>query len=66
MVTVEEIKSAVESLPKEDYLRLRSWFLEKEWEIWDQKIKEDSKKGSLDFLIHEALEAKEKGNLIDL
>ena len=66
MVTVEEIKSAVESLPEDDYLRLRSWILEKEWETWDQKIKEDSKKGRLDFLIHEALEAKEKGNLIDL
>lgn len=66
MVTVEEIKSAIELLPDNDYARLRNWIVEKDWEIWDQKIKEDSKEGRLDFLINEALEAKEKGNLIDL
>jgi hypothetical protein len=66
MVTVEEIKSAIKLLPDNDYIRLRNWILEKDWEIWDQKIKEDSKEGKLDFLINEALQAKEKGNLTDL
>jgi hypothetical protein len=66
MVTVEEIKKAINTLPGNDYVRLRNWILEKDWKIWDQKIEEDSKQGRLDFLINEALEAKEKGNLIDL
>jgi hypothetical protein len=66
MFTVEEIKSAINSLPGNDYVRLRNWILEKDWEIWDKKIKKDSKEGRLDFLINEALEAKEKGNLLDL
>jgi hypothetical protein len=57
MVTVEEIKSAIKLLPDNDYIRLRNWILEKDWEIWDQKIKQDSKEGKSDFLFNEALEA---------
>ena len=66
MFTVEEIKSAINSLPDNDYVRLRNWILERDWEKWDKKIEKDSKEGRLDFLINEALEEKEKGNLIDL
>ncbi len=66
MFTVEEIKSAINSLPDNDYVGLRNWILERDWEIWDKKIEKDSKEGRMDFLINEALEEKEKGNLIDL
>ena len=66
LVTVEEIKSAITSLPDNDYARLRKWILEKDWEIWDQEIEEDSKEGKLEFLTHEALESKRKKYLTDL
>ena len=38
MSTVEEIKSAISSLSKEDYIHLRKWFSEKDWEQWDEEI----------------------------
>ena len=64
--TVEDIKVAIESLPRNDYVSLRSWFAEKDWELWDKKIENDSKQGELDFLIKEALREKEKGELRQL
>lgn len=66
MITVEEIKNAIVSLPEKDYASLRKWFSEKDWEKWDRKIVEDSKAGKLDFLIEEALNEKNQGNLRDL
>ncbi len=66
MLSVEEIKSLIEKLPEQEFLDLRNWILEKDWEMWDKKIEEDSQKGNLDFLIEEALEEKRKGILRDL
>jgi hypothetical protein len=31
MTKVEEIKVAIEALPKEEYVQLRRWFAEKDW-----------------------------------
>ncbi len=58
MLTVEQIKEAIVSLPEKEYIILRKWFSEKDWEKWDEQIKEDSKAGQLDFLIKEALNEK--------
>ena len=66
MITVEEIKKAIASLPEKEYLSLRKWFSEKDWEKWDKKIEKDSKAGNLDFLIEEALNEKKIGRLRDL
>jgi len=30
---------------KEEYVSLRQWFAEKDWEIWDKQIEHDSKSG---------------------
>lgn len=48
---VEEIQVAIESLPYEEYIRLRQWFSERDWEKWDRQIEADSESGKLDFLI---------------
>jgi len=66
MITVEEIKKAIASLPEKEYVSLRKWFSEKDWEKWDKKIEKDSKAGKLDFLIEEALNEKKIGRLRDL
>ena len=66
MITVEEIKKAIASLPEKEYVSLREWFSEKDWEKWDKKIEKDSKAGKLDFLIEEALNEKKIGRLRDL
>ena len=66
MITVEEIKKAIGSLPEKEYVSLRNWFSEKDWEKWDKKIVKDSKAGKLDFLIEEALNEKKRGLLREL
>lgn len=63
---VEEIQVAIASLPPEQYVQLRDWFSEWDWEQWDRQIEADAKAGTLDFLINEALADKAKGNLREL
>jgi len=66
MSRVEEIKEAIDTLPEEEYIQLRQWFSEKDWQKWDQQITADSESGELDFLRKEALEAKSKNKLREL
>ena len=66
MSRVEEIQAAIESLPEDEYARLRRWFSEKDWDKWDTQIEADSESGTLDFLIKEARDEKAKGKLKDL
>jgi hypothetical protein len=66
MSKVEEIKQAIDTLPEEEYIQLRQWFSEKDWQKWDQQIAVDSESGKLDFLLKEALEAKSKNKLREL
>ncbi|MBN1290883.1 MAG: hypothetical protein JXB48_03510 [Candidatus Latescibacteria bacterium] len=54
MVQLSDIKKEIEELPQQEYNNLKRWFAEKEWEIWDKQIKEDSNSGKLDFLTKEA------------
>jgi hypothetical protein len=64
--SVEEIQSAIVSLAPEEYARLREWFIERDWEQWDQQIAADAHAGKLDFLIAEAMVEKAQGRLRDL
>jgi len=66
MLKVAEIKTAIEYLPEKDFIQLREWFSEKDWQKWDRQIEMDSESGKLDFLIKEALDEKNKGQLREL
>jgi hypothetical protein len=66
MTTLEEIEKAVASLPTEEYRQFREWFLERDWADWDRQIEADSKSGKLDFLVKEAMEGKNRGDLREL
>jgi hypothetical protein len=66
MSKVEEIKQAIDTLSQDDYVLLRRWFSEKDWQKWDAQIADDSDSGKLDFLIKEALEAKATNKLREL
>jgi len=63
MPKVEEILSSIESLPKEEFGRLRDWFYERDWERWDRQIEEDSGSEKLDSLVKEVLDEKAGGRL---
>ena len=63
MLKLERLLIEIESLPTEDYTRLRRWFSERDWERWDARIEIDSRLGKLDFLIDEARNEKRQGEL---
>ena len=66
MTRIEEIENAVTSLPAAEYCQFRDWFLERDWAQWDKQIQADSESEKLDFLMKEAKEEKNRGNLRDL
>ena len=66
MSNITEIQQAILALPEADYLQFERWFSELDWAKWDRQIEVDSESGKLDFLVAEALEAKEKGTLKNL
>jgi len=66
MSKVDELKTEIERLPKEEFTELVRWLSEKDWERWDKEIEADSEAGNLDFLVREALDAKAKRTLKDL
>jgi len=65
-MTVKEIKIAIEQLPDRDFIQLSSWFDEYENAKWDREIEEDQKHGKLDFLIKQALQEIENGEIAPL
>ena len=66
MSGITDIQEAILGLPQDDYVELRRWFHELDWEEWDRRIESDSDDGKLDFLIDEAEEAKEQSRLQEL
>lgn len=60
---IEEIKVEIKKLPRPDFVEIRKWIADRDWEMWDHELSEDSKAGKLDFLVREALEEKQRGNL---
>jgi hypothetical protein len=66
VTSIAKIQEDILALSETDYLQLRQWFNELDRDEWDRQIEADSNAGKLDFLIAEALEAKEKGTLKNL
>ena len=58
MAQVEHIKSAIEALSAEDFVRLRDWIAEQDWQRWDEQLEKDAASGKLEFLREEAVTAK--------
>ena len=66
MMKVEQLQIEIEALPEEDFSRLRRWFAEKDWELWDNQLESDVAAGKLDFLLDEASAAKMQEKLREL
>jgi len=63
MTQLERIQAEIEALSHQDYVRLRKWFAEKDWEEWHKQMESDANAGRLDFLVEEAMAEKAKDNL---
>ena len=63
MDRVEEIETAIDRLPPEDYGRLVRWLREREQSRWVEQLDRDSSGGKLDFLFNEAESESAAGQL---
>jgi hypothetical protein len=61
MSTVEEIETAIEKLPREEFFLLTDWLSEKFAQTWDAQIEDDVSAGRLDELARVALEEHRAG-----
>ena len=66
MTSITEIQEAILALPESDYVQLRQWLSELDWDKWDRQIESDSGHGKLDFLLADAEESKRQGTLQEL
>jgi hypothetical protein len=55
MSTLEQIESAILTLPSEEFQRLRQWLLDIDYQRWDEQIEQDVANGKLDALAEEAI-----------
>ena len=61
MSKVEELELEIARLSPHEFAKLRSWFLERDWEDWDKQIERDSASGKLDHIFEEAQQAHRQG-----
>jgi hypothetical protein len=61
MSKVEEIKRAIEQLPKADFRKVSQWVIDRHEEEWDRQIEGDIKSGKLDKFAKEALREQREG-----
>jgi len=55
MTTIEQIEGAILTLPRDDFNKLRKWFLDMEDRRWDEQLEQDVAQGKLDVLGKEAI-----------
>ena len=53
-MSFQDLKSAVSSLPPEEFSRFQEWFEEFAADAWDQQIEADARAGKLNHLIIQA------------
>jgi hypothetical protein len=56
MSKVEHIEQQIQQLSRSEFLELRDWILERDWESWDAQVAEDARAGKLDELVEESRE----------
>lgn len=66
LMQIERLQTEIEMLSTEEFIQLRQWFVEKDWQRWDQQLEADVDSGRLDFLLDEATAAARQGTLREL
>ena len=62
MSQLEQIETAILSLPSHDFEKLRQWFLNLDYKHWDEQIERDIADGKLEALAEEAIAEFQAGN----
>lgn len=55
MSSLEQIEAAILSLPSSEFEKLRLWFLDLDYERWDEQIERDIEDGKLEAFAQEAI-----------
>lgn len=55
MSNLEQIANAILSLPPNEFEKLRQWFLDLDYERWDDQLERDVAEGRLEALAQEAI-----------
>jgi hypothetical protein len=55
MSTLEQIEAAILTLPSNEFQKLKKWFFDVEYQLWDEQIEQDIAEGKLDALAEEAI-----------
>jgi len=61
MSKVDVLEEEIKKLSPEEFVELRNWLLERDWENWDRQIERDAASGRLDRIFDEACEAHRQG-----
>jgi hypothetical protein len=61
MSTLQQIETAILSLPTHEFEQLRQWFLDLDYNHWDEQIAQDIEAGKLEALAQEAIREFEAG-----
>ena len=62
MSNLEQIEAAILSLPSSEFEKLRLWFLDLDYDRWDEQIKQDIEDGKLEIFAQEAIAEFEAGH----
>ena len=55
MSTLEQIEAAILTLPSDEFQRLRQWFFDVDYQLWDDQLEQDIASGKLESLAEEAI-----------
>ena len=55
MSTLEQIEAAILTLPSNEFQRLRQWFFDVDYQLWDDQLEQDVTNGKLEALAEEAI-----------
>jgi hypothetical protein len=55
MSNLEQIEAAILSLPFNEFEKLRLWFLDLDYDRWDEQIEQDIEDGKLEAFAQEAI-----------
>ncbi len=62
MSTIEQIETAILTLPLNDFEKLRQWFFDLNYQRWDEQLEQDIADGKLEIFAQDAIAEFKAGN----